>query len=71
MEVEAILSSAFFGRASKQDLSAFAAQYASEEAGTGVRTLLVTPDAAIGSGAANRTRYSNSKVDALARTALM
>jgi len=51
VEVEALLS-AFFGRASKQDFSAFAAQYGLEEAGTGVRTLLMTPDAAIGSGAA-------------------
>jgi peptide/nickel transport system substrate-binding protein len=31
----------------------------------------MTPDPAIGAGTANRTRYSNSKVDALAREALM
>ena len=71
VEVEAIPGSVFFGRASKQDFSAFAAQYGSEEAGTGIRALLMTPDAAIGAGTANRTRYSNSKVDALAREALM
>jgi len=70
-EVEAIPGSVFFGRASKQDFSAFAAQYGSEEAGSGIRALLMTPDPAIGAGTANRTRYSNSKVDALAREALM
>ena len=62
---------ACFGRASKQDFSAFAAQYGSEEAGSGIRALIMTPDPAIGAGTANRTRYSNSKVDALAREALM
>lgn len=70
-EVEAIPGSVFFGRASKQDFSAFAAQYGSEEAGSGIRALIMTPDPAIGAGTANRTRYSNSKVDALAREALM
>ncbi len=70
-EVEAIPGSVFFGRASKQEFSAFAAQYGSEEAGSGIRALLMTPDPAIGAGTANRTRYSNGKVDALAREALM
>ncbi|MBK9673710.1 MAG: hypothetical protein IPO82_00215 [Betaproteobacteria bacterium] len=70
-EVEAVPGSVFFGRASKQDFSAFAAQYGSEEAGSGIRALLMTPDPSIGAGTANRTRYSNSKVDALAREALM
>lgn len=71
VEIEAIPGSVFFGRASKQDFSAFAAQYGSEEAGSGIRALLMTPDPSIGAGSANRTRYSNSKVDALAREALM
>ena len=69
-EVEAIPGSVFFGRASKQDFSAFAAQYGSEEAGAGIRALLMSPDPSIGAGTANRTRYGNTKVDALAREAL-
>jgi peptide/nickel transport system substrate-binding protein len=71
VEVDAIPGSVFFGRASKQEFSAFAAQYGSEEAGSGIRGLLMTPDPSIGAGGANRTRYSNTKVDALAREALM
>jgi peptide/nickel transport system substrate-binding protein len=71
VEVEAIPGSVFFGRASKQEFSAFAAQYGSEEAGSGIRALLMTPDASVGAGGANRTRYSNTKVDALTREALM
>ena len=71
VEIEAVPGSIFFGRASKQEFSAFAAQYGSEEAGAGIRALLMTPDPATGAGTANRTRYSNSKVDALTREALV
>ncbi|HTP99379.1 MAG TPA: ABC transporter substrate-binding protein [Casimicrobiaceae bacterium] len=71
VEIEAVPGSIFFGRASKQEFSAFAAQYGSEEAGAGIRALLMTPDASTGAGTANRTRYSNAKVDALAREALV
>jgi len=71
VEIEAVPGSVFFGRASKQEFSAFAAQYGSEEAGAGIRALLMTPDPATGSGTANRTRYSNSEVDALTREALV
>jgi len=71
VEVEAVPGSLFFGRASKQEWSAFAAQYGSEEAGSGIRGLLMTPDPALGAGTANRTRYSNTKVDALTREALV
>jgi len=71
VEIEAVPGSIFFGRASKQEFSAFAAQYGSEEAGAGIRALLMTPDAATGAGTANRTRYSNTKVDALTREALV
>ena len=70
VEIEAVPGSIFFGRASKQEFSAFAAQYGSEEAGAGIRALLMTPDPASGAGTANRTRYSNTKVDALTREAL-
>jgi peptide/nickel transport system substrate-binding protein len=71
VEVEAVPGSVFFGRASKQEFSAFAAQYGSEEAGAGIRALLMTPDPSVGAGTANRTRYSNTKVDALTREALV
>jgi len=71
VEIEAVPGSIFFGRASKQEFSAFAAQYGSEEAGAGIRALLMTPDPVTGAGTANRTRYSNSKVDALTREALV
>ena len=71
VEIEAVPGSIFFGRASKQEFSAFAAQYGSEEAGAGIRALLMTPDPAAGTGTGNRTRYSNSKVDALTREALV
>ena len=71
VEIEAVPGSIFFGRASKQEFSAFAAQYGSEEAGAGIRALLMTPDPVTGAGTANRTRYSNTKVDALTREALI
>ena len=71
VEIEAVPGSIFFGRATKQEFSAFAAQYGSEEAGAGIRALLMTPDPATGAGSANRTRYSNGKVDALTREALI
>jgi len=71
VEIEAVPGSIFFGRASKQEFSAFAAQYGSEEAGAGIRALIMTPDPAMGTGTANRTRYSNAKVDALTREALV
>lgn len=71
VEVEAVPGSLFFGRATRQEWSAFAAQYGSEEAGAGIRGLLMTPDVAQGVGSANRTRYSNTKVDALTREALV
>src|SRR5689334_5766073 len=61
VEIEAVPGSIFFGRSSKQDFSAFAAQYGSEEAGAGIRALIMTPDPAMGTGTANRTRYSNTK----------
>lgn len=64
-EVEALPGSVFFTRASKQDFSAFAAQYGAEDAINGLRALVATNDPARGFGTANRTRYSNTVVDNL------
>jgi peptide/nickel transport system substrate-binding protein len=64
-EVEALPGSVFFTRASKQEFSAFAAQYGAEEASNSLRALVATYDPAKGFGTANRTRYSNPVVDSL------
>ncbi|MBL8522863.1 MAG: ABC transporter substrate-binding protein [Betaproteobacteria bacterium] len=69
-EVEAIPGSLFFSRASKQDFSAFAAQYGAEEAANSLRALVATYTPAKGFGTANRTRYSNVIVDGLLGDAL-
>jgi peptide/nickel transport system substrate-binding protein len=55
----------FFTRASKQEFSAFSAQYGAEDSMNSLRALVATYDAAKGYGTANRTRYSNSVVDNL------
>ena len=62
-EVEVLPGSVFFSRASKQDFSAFAAQYGAEEASNSLRALVATYTPAKGFGTANRTRYSNPIVD--------
>jgi peptide/nickel transport system substrate-binding protein len=64
-EVEALPGSVFFTRASKQEFSAFAAQYGAEDALNGLRALVATNNPARGFGTANRTRYSNPIVDNL------
>ena len=69
-EVETLPGSLFFSRASKQDFSAFAAQYGAEEAANSLRALLATTTPAKGFGTANRTRYSNTVVDQLLGDAL-
>ncbi len=69
-EVETLPGSVFFTRASKQDFSAFAAQYGAEEASNSLRALVATRDPARGFGTANRTRYSNPAVDALLTASL-
>ena len=63
VEVESIPGAIFFGRASKQEFSAFTAQYGAEDAATGMRALIAGFDAARGFGTANRTRYSNPAID--------
>lgn len=70
VEVETLPGSLFFSRASKQDFSAFAAQYGAEEAANSLRALVATTTPAKGFGTANRTRYSNNIVDQLLTDAL-
>ena len=69
-EVEALPGAVFFTRASKQEFSAFAAQYGAEDSINSLRALVATADAAKGYGTANRTRYSNPVVDNLLTEAL-
>lgn len=69
-EVEALPGSVFFTRASKQEFSAFAAQYGAEDSINSLRALVATADPARGYGTANRTRYSNPVVDNLLTEAL-
>ncbi|HQZ45649.1 MAG TPA: ABC transporter substrate-binding protein [Usitatibacteraceae bacterium] len=64
-EVETMPGSVFFSRASKQEFSAFAAQYGAEEAANSLRALVASYNPAKGFGTANRTRYSNPIVDSL------
>ncbi|MBL0144370.1 MAG: ABC transporter substrate-binding protein [Betaproteobacteria bacterium] len=64
-EVETLPGAVFFTRASKQEFSAFAAQYGAEEAANSLRALVASFNPAKGFGTANRTRYSNPIVDSL------
>ena len=70
-EVEALPGSVFFSRASKQEFSAFAAQYGAEDAINSLRALVATWNPQRGFGSANRTRYSNPVVDNLLTEALV
>ena len=70
VQVETMPGAVFFGRASKQEFSAFTAQYGSEDVGIGMRALLASVDPARGFGSANRTRYSNPAIDAQLAAAL-
>ena len=70
VEVEALPGAVFFTRASKQEFSAFAAQYGAEDAMNSLRALVATADPARGYGTANRTRYGNVIVDNLLTDAL-
>ena len=69
-EVEVLPGSVFFTRASKQEFSAFAAQYGAEDSMNSLRAMIATFDASRGYGTANRTRYSNPVVDNLLTEAL-
>lgn len=68
--VEAVPGTVFFTQASAQRYSAFIAQYGTDEASQGPRSLAHTFDAALGLGSANRTRYSNTALDQLMQRAL-
>ena len=70
VEVEALPGAVFFTRGSKQDFSAFAAQYGAEDSMNSLRALVATADPARGYGTANRTRYTNVIVDNLLTDAL-
>ena len=70
-EVEALPGAVFFTRASKQEFSAFAAQYGAEDSINSLRALVATYDTSRGFGTANRTRYSNPVVDNLLTEALV
>jgi peptide/nickel transport system substrate-binding protein len=65
VEVQALPGSIFFSRASKQEFSAFIAQYGTSEASQALRALVASWDTEKGFGTANRTRHSNPTFDAL------
>jgi peptide/nickel transport system substrate-binding protein len=60
--VEAVPGTVFFSQASKQEYSAFMAQYGTEEASIGPRALVHTPGGIYGT--ANRTKFSHTDIDA-------
>ena len=64
-EVETMPGAVFFARASKQEFSAFSAQYGAEDGINSTRALVASWNPQKGYGTANRTRYSNALVDAL------
>jgi peptide/nickel transport system substrate-binding protein len=69
-EVEALPGAVFFTRASKQEFSAFTAQYGAEDGMNSLRALVARADPAKGFGTANRTRYANPVVDNLLEEAI-
>ena len=70
-EVETLPGAVFFTRASKQEFSAFTAQYGAEDSINSLRALVASYDPARGFGTANRTRYSNPVVDGLLTESLV
>lgn len=62
VEVQAMPGTVFFAQASKQEYSAFLAQYGTEEALIGPRVLVHTTGGIYGT--ANRTRFSDPELDA-------
>lgn len=67
VNVEALPGTVFFSQASKQEYSAFMAQYGSEDASIGPRVLVHTPGG--GYGTANRTKFSDPAIDAVVEKA--
>jgi peptide/nickel transport system substrate-binding protein len=68
--VAGVAGQVFFTEATRQTYSAFIAQYGTNEAGEGPRAVVHSFEAGRGYGNANRTRYSNPRVDALIQAAL-
>jgi peptide/nickel transport system substrate-binding protein len=69
-QVAGVAGQVFFTEATRQQYSAFIAQYGTNEAGEGPRAVVHSFEAGRGYGNANRTRYSNPQVDALIQAAL-
>jgi peptide/nickel transport system substrate-binding protein len=68
--VAGVAGQVFFAEASRQAYSAFIAQYGTNEAGEGPRALVHSFEAGRGYGNANRTRFSDPRLDALIQAAL-
>ncbi len=68
--VSGVAGQVFFAEASRQAYSAFIAQYGTDEAGQGPRAVVHSFEAGRGYGNANRTRFSDPRVDALIQAAL-
>ncbi|WP_270937205.1 ABC transporter substrate-binding protein [Falsiroseomonas oryzae] len=68
--VAGVAGQVFFAEASRQAYSAFIAQYGTNEAGEGPRALVHSFEAGRGYGNANRTRFSDPRLDALIQDAL-
>ena len=68
--VEAVPGQIFFTRATKQEFSAFSAQYGADEVGAGLRALVAAPNRDRGYGTGNRVKYSNPAADGLLFDAL-
>ena len=68
--VNGVAGQVFFTEATRQGYSAFIAQYGTNEAGEGPRAVVHSFEAGRGYGNANRTRYSNPRVDALIQEAM-
>lgn len=62
VSVEALPGTVFFSQATKQEYSAFMAQYGTDEASIGPRALVHTPGGIYGT--ANRTKFSHTDIDA-------
>jgi peptide/nickel transport system substrate-binding protein len=68
--VEGVPGQVFFAAATRQEYSAFSAQYGVNQPSDGLRAVIHSNDAQAGLGAANRTRFSSPRVDALVVEAL-
>jgi peptide/nickel transport system substrate-binding protein len=69
-QVAGVAGQVFFTEATRQAYSAFIAQYGTNEAGEGPRAVVHSFEAGRGYGNANRTRFSDPRVDALIQAAM-